>query len=379
MPKSRTNTLLIGDTLYELTDAYRNGARACRAETPFWANPHRDGSQRHADWAAGHDNEAAGHHRVTVALDAIEAAPAGLEFIAPEEGGLPAEPAPPPYRVFTRAHDEEVRAAELLATDPDRLTGVRAIRERVDLGSDAFWLDEERSVARAALARLDAALTEGPPSRPLILLLDNSGSMRGRPIAALVAMIGEIGDRLDTAGAPFEVLGFTTRSWKGGRSRQDWLLAGRPQQPGRLCDLRHIIYRDAADRWDPEALSLMLAEGLPKENVDGEALLWAAERGRRLGGAAILHVTDGRPMDDSTLSVSPADYLDRHLDEVAAGIAADPSLTLTRADLTAGPNPFTTREGMPETSLGRAAEVLVGATIAALHGPAPDRDGPDGP
>lgn len=96
MKKSRTNTLIIGDTLYELTDAYRNGARACRAETPFWANPHRDGSQRHADWAAGHDNEAAGHHRVTVALDAIQAAPAGLEFIAPEEGGLPAEPAPPP-------------------------------------------------------------------------------------------------------------------------------------------------------------------------------------------------------------------------------------------------------------------------------------------
>lgn len=378
MSKRKVNQLLIGDTLHELTESYRNGARACRAETPFWANPHRDGSQRHADWAAGHDNEAAGHHRITVTLDAIEAEPAGLEFIAPEEERVCVDP-PPPYQVFTRAHDEEVRALELLATDPDWLTGVREIRERVALGSDVFWGEEERSVARAVITRLETALAETAPSRPLILLLDNSGSMRGRPIAALVPMIEEIGGRLDAAGVPFEALGFTTRSWKGGRSRQDWLLAGRPQRPGRLCDLRHIVYRDAADPWDPEALSLMFADGLLKENVDGEALLWAAERGRRLGGAAILHVTDGAPIDDSTLSVNPADYLDRHLNDVSHAIGADPALTLIRAHLKDDPSPSERRRGFPETGLGRVAEILVGATIAALRGPEPDRDGPDGP
>ena len=90
MRKRQVNQLLVGDTLHDLTEAYRAGARACRAETPFWANPHRDGSQRHADWAAGHDNEAGGLHRVSVTIDAIEARPEGLEFIAPEEDADPA-------------------------------------------------------------------------------------------------------------------------------------------------------------------------------------------------------------------------------------------------------------------------------------------------
>lgn len=369
MSKRKVNQLLIRDTLYDLTEAYCNGARACRSETPFWANPHRDGSQRHADWAHGHDNEAAGHHRVSVTLDVIEAKPAGLEFTAPEEEGLTLEPEIPPYRVFTRSYDEVFRAAEMLATDPDRNAMAREVMSRVSLQSKTFWGHEERSAARQSLAELEAALSERTPPRPLILLLDNSGSMRGRPIAALVAMIGEIGDLLDRAGARFEVLGFTTSSWKGGQSRKDWITEGRPQRPGRLCDLRHVIYRDAGEPWAPHPLGLMLTEGVLKENVDGEALLWAAERGRRLGGAAILHVTDGAPIDDSTLSVNPADYLERHLEEVSRAIGADPELNLTRVNLTNG----------PKTGLGLAADAITRGILAAIRIEEPDRSGPDGP
>jgi uncharacterized protein with von Willebrand factor type A (vWA) domain len=316
MTKRKMNQLLVGDTLYDLTEAYRAGARACRAETPFWSNPHRDGSQRHADWAAGHDNEAAGLHRVSVTIDAIEAAPAGLEFVSPEEEGLPPEPATPPYRVFTRAHDEEVRATELLSVDPDLKVRLREAQDGARPDTGALWSEEERGAAIRTLDTLRTGLAERDLARPLILLLDNSGSMRGKPIFALTALIGEIGDALDQAGVSFEVLGFTTRSWKGGRSREDWIMAGRPSQPGRLNDLRHVIYRSAEEPWDRGPLSLMLSPGFPKENLDGEALLWAAERGRALGGATIVQVSDGKPMDDSTLSVNPADYLDRHLEAV---------------------------------------------------------------
>jgi hypothetical protein len=379
MPKNRTNTLLIGDTLYELTEAYRNGARACRAETPFWANPHRDGSQRHADWAAGHDNEAAGHHRVTVTLDAIEAAPAGLELIAPEEEVLEPVPAASAYRAFTAAHDEVVRAVDLIASDPAKHIGIRGALDSLSLDSDAFWDEASRVEARASLDVFRATLPDGLRSRPLILLLDNSGSMRGQSVAALVGVLGEMGGALDQAGIPFEVLGFTTRSWKGGRAREDWILGGRPHQPGRLCELRHVIYKDAAEPWNPDLLGLMLMEGFLKENVDGEALLWAAERGRQLGGATILHVTDGKPMDDSTLSANPADYLDRHLETVSRQIGADPDLTLIRGDIS-DPKPLD-RKARQESKLTHLAQVLVEATLQAIAAPRPERDSPqpDGP
>lgn len=369
MPKNRTNRLLIGDTLYELTEAYRNGARACRAETPFWANPHRDGSQRHADWAAGHDNEAAGHHRISVTLDAIEAAPAGLELVAPEEEELAAEPAPPRYQVFTRAHDEIVRADDLLDADPERKAHALHLRDQLSLSGGGFWDARDRREAGEMLERLSGDLKEISPSRPLIFLLDNSGSMRGRPMAGLVTLMGEIGELLDRSGHPFEVLGFTTRTWKGGRSREDWIMAGRPQRPGRLCDLRHIIYRDASDPWVRDPLSLMLAEGALKENVDGEALLWAAERGRRLGGATIVHVMDGAPVDDSTLSANPADYLERHMAEVYRSIGEDPDLTLTRVEL----------KRDPETGLHIMARDLSDGVLAALRGSFTEPCGPTGP
>ena len=215
MSKRKVNQLLIGDTLYDLTEAYRNGARACRAETPFWANPHRDGSQRHADWAYGHDHEAAGLHKVSVSLDVIEAAPAGIEFTAPEEEGLTDVPPAPPYRAFTTAHDEVIHAKDLLGPDPGRRSDMRGILARVAPDNEAFWDEKDRETGREALDLL-TKLPDLSGSGPVILLLDNSGSMRGRHIASLVGLIGQIGDALDQAGLRFEVLGFTTRSWKGG-------------------------------------------------------------------------------------------------------------------------------------------------------------------
>jgi len=367
MSKRKVNQLLIGDTLYDLTEAYRNGARACRSETPFWANPHRDGSQRHADWAYGHDNEAAGHHRVSVTLDVIEAKPEGVEFVAPEEEGVTApEPTRHAYRVFTTEFDETVTATDLLDGMADRRPVLSELMGRFGPDQEGAWTGPERGAASQAVSTLEAALAESRPERPILLLLDNSGSMRGRQVAALAGLLDRIGHVLEENGAPFEVLGFTTRSWKGGRSREKWIMEGRPLNPGRLCDLRHVIYKPAEDAWYPDAMSLMFAEGFLKENVDGEALLWAAERARALGGGTILHVTDGTPMDQSTLAANPHDYLERHLDQVRGEINADPELRLLTLPVT--------------PDLGSVAETLVRGVLSCVERtPAYEGEAPAGP
>ncbi|GBR08376.1 cobalamin biosynthesis protein CobT [Acetobacter oeni LMG 21952] len=156
------------------------------------------------------------------------------------------------------------------------------------------------------------------------LLIDNSGSMRGRPIS-VAAMCGDILARtLERCGVKVEILGFTTRAWKGGQSREKWTAEGKPPNPGRLNDLRHIIYK-AADtplRRARRNLGLMLREGLLKENIDGEALLWAARRlrVRHEQRRILMVISDGAPVDDSTLSVNPGSYLEDHLREVIASI-----------------------------------------------------------
>ena len=154
------------------------------------------------------------------------------------------------------------------------------------------------------------------------LLIDNSGSMRGRPIT-VAAMCADIMARtLERCGVRVEILGFTTRAWKGGQSREKWLNSGRPQQPGRLNDLRHIIYKSADTPWRRvrENLGLMMKEGLLKENIDGEALEWAHRRmqARPEARKILMVISDGAPVDDSTLSVNPANYLEKHLRDVIA-------------------------------------------------------------
>jgi cobaltochelatase CobT len=156
------------------------------------------------------------------------------------------------------------------------------------------------------------------------LLLDNSGSMRGRPITVAAMCADILARTLERCAVKVEILGFTTRAWKGGAAREQWLAAGKPPNPGRLNDLRHIIYKTADAPWRRARrnLGLMMREGLLKENIDGEALLWAHERllGRTEQRRILMVISDGAPVDDSTLSVNPGNYLERHLRQVIAGI-----------------------------------------------------------
>jgi cobaltochelatase CobT len=152
------------------------------------------------------------------------------------------------------------------------------------------------------------------------LLIDNSGSMRGRPITVAAMSADILARTLERCGVKVEILGFTTRAWKGGQSREQWLNDGKPANPGRLNDLRHIVYKPADAPWRRarRSLGLMLREGLLKENIDGEALLWAHERllSRTEDRRILMVISDGAPVDDSTLSVNPGNYLDRHLRQV---------------------------------------------------------------
>ncbi|MGB2123814.1 MAG: cobaltochelatase CobT-related protein, partial [Candidatus Puniceispirillaceae bacterium] len=152
------------------------------------------------------------------------------------------------------------------------------------------------------------------------LLLDNSGSMRGRPITIAAVTADILARTLERCGVKVEILGFTTRAWKGGQSRELWQQAGKPPAPGRLNDLRHIIYKSADAPWRraKKSLGLMLREGILKENIDGEALLWAHERllARSEDRRIMMVISDGAPVDDSTLSVNSGSYLEKHLRDV---------------------------------------------------------------
>jgi len=259
---------------------------------------------------------------------------------------LPREPF---YKVFTEEFDEVTDAAALC--DPEELTRLRHMLDQQlshlqgIIGKLANRL-QRRLLAKQTrswefnleegmldTARLDRIVTN--PLTPLsfkqehdtefrdtvvTLLLDNSGSMRGRPIA-IAAMSADILARtLERCGVKVEILGFTTRAWKGGQCRENWIANGKPSNPGRLNDLRHIVYKtaDAPLRRARKNLGLMLREGLLKENIDGEALLWAHDRliARSEQRRILMVISDGAPVDDSTLSVNAGNYLERHLRDV---------------------------------------------------------------
>jgi cobaltochelatase CobT len=266
---------------------------------------------------------------------------------------------PPPgddphaYRAFTRAHDEEVDADDLC--DPEELSRLRQQLDQQLQHLHAVVAKLANRLQRRLLAQqtrawefdleegmLDAARLSRIIVDPLLaltykrerdtdfrdtvvtLLIDNSGSMRGRPIT-VAAMCGDILARtLERCAVKVEVLGFTTRAWKGGQSRENWVAAGKPTNPGRLNDLRHIIYKAADTPWRRarKNLGLMLREGLLKENIDGEALLWAYRRllTRPEHRRILMVISDGAPVDDSTLSVNSGNYLERHLRDVIRDI-----------------------------------------------------------
>ncbi len=158
------------------------------------------------------------------------------------------------------------------------------------------------------------------------LLLDNSGSMRGRPIMVAACCADILARTLERCGVKVEILGFTTKAWKGGQSREQWLAGGKPPAPGRLNDLRHIIYKTADTPWRRARrnLALMMREGLLKENIDGEALAWAHRRmlARPEQRRILMMISDGAPVDDSTLSVNTGSYLELHLRQVINEIEA---------------------------------------------------------
>ncbi|MBN9508642.1 MAG: cobaltochelatase subunit CobT [Alphaproteobacteria bacterium] len=253
------------------------------------------------------------------------------------------------YRAFTRAFDEEVAAEELVDADElsrlrqqldqqlQHLQGVVAklanrLQRRLlaqqmrawDFDLEEGLLDAGR-LARVVVNPLQALSYKRERDTEfrdtvVTLLIDNSGSMRGRPIT-VAAMCGDILARtLERCAVKVEVLGFTTRAWKGGQSREAWVSQGKPRNPGRLNDLRHIIYKSADAPWRRARrnLGLMLREGLLKENIDGEALLWAYRRlvARPEHRRILMVISDGAPVDDSTLSVNAGNYLERHLREV---------------------------------------------------------------
>ena len=165
------------------------------------------------------------------------------------------------------------------------------------------------------------------------LLLDNSGSMRGRPIMVAAMCADILGRTLERVGVKTEILGFTTRAWKGGQAREKWIGAGKPPQPGRLNDLRHIVYKAADEPWRraKRNLGLMMREGLLKENIDGEALTWAYNRlvARPEQRKILMVISDGAPVDDSTLSVNAGNYLEQHLRRVIEEIETRSSVELT--------------------------------------------------
>lgn len=269
--------------------------------------------------------------------------------------------ADPDYRVFTPEFDEEVRAEDI--AEPPELERLRAnldqqleplkgavgrlankLQRRLLAQQRRSWeFDREEGLLDCGrLARIVAN-----PTTPLSfkvekemefrdtvvsLLLDNSGSMRGRPISIAAISADILLRTLERCQVKVEVLGFTTRAWKGGKSRELWMAQGRPKTPGRLNDLRHIIYKSADTPWrrSRTSLGLMMKEGILKENIDGEALEWA---GRRLAARhetrkILMVISDGAPVDDSTLSVNPANYLERHLRNVIAMIGARKEIEL---------------------------------------------------
>jgi cobaltochelatase CobT len=286
-----------------------------------------------------------------------------------EEGMVPNRPnrqhsdLPPlfDYRPYTTQFDEVIAATDLCdAEELDRLRSyldqqlvhlqgavtklANRLQRRLMAQQSRSWdFDQDEGMLDAArLARVVVNPTQSLSYKVerdtefkdtvVTLLIDNSGSMRGRPISIAAISADILARTLERVGVKTEVLGFTTRAWKGGQSREKWLAEGRPAQPGRLNDVRHIVYKQADEPWRraKRSLGLMMREGLLKENIDGEALLWAHGRliARPEDRKILMVISDGAPVDDSTLSVNSGSYLERHLRQVIGWIEARSPVSL---------------------------------------------------
>ena len=287
-----------------------------------------------------------------------------------EDGMMPVRPNRPfsdlspqfDYKAWTTEFDEVIAADELC--DTEELARLRSyldqqlvhlqsvvtklanrLQRRLMAQQNRSWdFDQEEGLLDAArLARVIVSPGQSLSYKVeretefkdtvVTLLIDNSGSMRGRPISIAAISADILARTLERCGVKTEILGFTTRAWKGGQAREAWLAAGRPPQPGRLNDLRHIVYKQADEpyRRARPNLGLMMREGLLKENIDGEALLWAHNRliGRPEERKLLMVISDGAPVDDSTLSVNSGSYLERHLRQVIGWIETRSPVELT--------------------------------------------------
>ncbi|MGD9615015.1 MAG: cobaltochelatase subunit CobT [Alphaproteobacteria bacterium] len=348
-----------------------------------------DDSQGQGEEAEGENQDQSGETSSAGAQPSTEGAPAdSAEGDAEEDGdaeadgemmpgasdddpGRPGRPGTLPrgradenaiYRAYSTAADEVIEADKLCDSD--------------ELGRLRHLLDQQLSHLQSVIARLanrlqrrllakqtrawefdleegilDAARLSRVVTNPILplsykqeqemefrdtvvtLLIDNSGSMRGRPITVAAMSADILARTLERCGVKVEILGFTTRAWKGGQARERWIAAGKPPNPGRLNDLRHIVYKPADAPWRRARrnLGLMLREGILKENIDGEALMWAHNRllGRPEERRILMVISDGAPVDDSTLSVNPGNYLEKHLREVIREIERIGAVELT--------------------------------------------------
>jgi len=265
------------------------------------------------------------------------------------------------YKIYSRAFDEIVEAGDLYSAAEleqlrrfldrhlSKLQGIvgrlaNRLQRRLQAQQNRAW-DFDLEEGLIDTARLPRIITD--PTMPLSfkqerdtefrdtvvsLLIDNSGSMRGRPITVAAICVDILAHTLERCGVKVEILGFTTKAWKGGKAREQWLKAGKPAAPGRLNDLRHIIYKSGDSPWrrGRRNLGLMMREGLLKENIDGEALAWAHKRllERPEKRRILMMISDGAPVDDSTLSVNSGTYLERHLRAVIHRIEAESPIEL---------------------------------------------------
>jgi cobaltochelatase CobT len=312
------------------------------------AESEQRGEQRESD-----DTEGEGQEQGEESYDDLDGEPGddGEEGMQPVRPNRPVADLSPhfDYKVWTTQFDEIIAATELCDTDElARLRGyldqqlvplqavvsrlANRLQRRLMAQQNRSWdFDQEEGLLDAArLARvvinpmqsLSYKVEKDTEFKDTVvtLLIDNSGSMRGRPISIAAISADILARTLERCGVKTEILGFTTRAWKGGQSRETWLAAGRPPQPGRLNDVRHIVYKQADEPWRRarNSLGLMMREGLLKENIDGEALLWAHGRliARPEERRILMVISDGAPVDDSTLSVNSGSYLERHLRQV---------------------------------------------------------------
>jgi cobaltochelatase CobT len=355
----------MGDELGEDPDKGEENEEQDAEEDPGERNETPEGEEQEAEQQASEDMQEAEGESESAEMEAksidTDDQPDDQDMEDDTDGEEPYRPqlpfsnaaSPDFYKVYASSFDEVVSASDLC--DEEELTRLRA------------YLDKQLSNLQGVVARLanrlqrrlmaqqsrswEFDIEEGildsaklmrviiDPMHPLSfkmekdmnfrdtvvsLLIDNSGSMRGRPITVAATCADILARTLERCGVKTEILGFTTRAWKGGQSRERWLSANKPANPGRLNDLRHIIYKAADEPWRRarKNLGLMMREGLLKENIDGEALIWAHNRmlGRPEQRRILMVISDGAPVDDSTLSVNSGNYLERHLRQVITDI-----------------------------------------------------------